>query len=99
MVEQCISITERYGIYDLKEEMKVLLERLNSYRTSLERSWHARKMALLIRNYAPRGRACDAFKIWSVMRCVVSFLSPLRVPDKVMITEEERMLDALDAIA
>ena len=56
-----------------------------------------RKTALLIRNFAPRGHASDASKIWSVMRCVVRFVSPLRVPDEVLIAEEVRMLEVVEA--
>ena len=63
----------------------------------LAASWQARKTALMIRNFAPRDHASDAFKIWNVMRCVVSFLSPLRVPDAVLIAEEEHMLEAVAA--
>ena len=58
-------------------------------------SWHARKTALLIRNFAARDRASDALKIWNVMRCVVRFTSPLRVPDAVLIAEEKRMLEVV----
>ena len=56
-------------------------------------SWNVRKTALMIRNFAPRDHASDGFKIWNVMRHVVRFLSPLRVPDAVLVAEEERMLD------
>jgi excinuclease ABC subunit C len=57
----------------------------------------ARKKALLIRNFAPRDRASDAFKIWNVMRHVLRFLSPLRVPDGVLMAEEARMLEVVGA--
>ncbi len=56
-------------------------------------SWVARKTVLLIRNFAPRDHASDALKVWNAMRCVLWFLSPLHVPDALLIAEEVRMLD------
>ena len=75
------------------ELARMLVASNKQHIAALAASWRARWAALLIRNCAPRDHASDAFKIWSVMRCVVRFQSPLQVPDAVLIAEEKRMLE------
>jgi hypothetical protein len=55
-------------------------------------NWKIRKTLLLIRNFAPKGNATNAMKLWPIMQCVANYSTITQVFDMKAIFEEERML-------
>ena len=81
-----------------RDDLARLLVATNKQRIAdLPVSWDARKTAILIRNFAPLSHATRPLKFWTVICCVVEFLSPLRVPETVLIAEEIRMMEGVTA--